>query len=62
MPTEETGFLTRYLMGDRQGREVARRIDRRIDRLPGLKGLSLMDKAVTANLGADRQARVSGSL
>jgi hypothetical protein len=59
MPPEETRFLTRYLMGDEQGREVARRIDRRIDRLPGLKGLSLMDKAVTANLAIDPARRAS---
>ena len=50
MPPEETQFLTRYLMGDQRGMEMAHRIDRRIDRLPGLTGLRLMESAVKANL------------
>jgi hypothetical protein len=45
MPEAEVGFLADYLLGDEQGREAARRIDRQIDRLPGLAGLQLVERA-----------------
>lgn len=47
----ETALLITTLFGDDAGRHVAARIDRRIDRLPGLTGLGLMDRAL-----ADRAA------
>jgi hypothetical protein len=46
MPDDDTRFLIRTLFADEEGREVAARIDRRIDRLPGLDGLGLMDRAL----------------
>jgi hypothetical protein len=46
MPDREVGFLVRYLFGDEDGRAVARRIDRHVDRLPGLSGLALVEGAV----------------
>jgi hypothetical protein len=48
MPAEEVDFLAEYLLGDESGRAAARRIDRQIDRLPGLSGLHLVEK-VTAD-------------
>jgi hypothetical protein len=45
MPGSETVHLITYLFGDDEGAEMARRIDRRIDRLPGLAGLGLVDRA-----------------
>jgi hypothetical protein len=45
MPRRETVHLIAYLFGDHEGAEMARRIDRRIDRLPGLAGLRLIDRA-----------------
>jgi hypothetical protein len=45
MPHEETVHLITYLFGDDEGAEMARRIDRSIDRLPGLSGLALIDGA-----------------
>ncbi len=42
MPSAETDHLIRTLFGDEDGRSMARRIDRRIDRLPGLAGLGLI--------------------
>ncbi|HVB91969.1 MAG TPA: hypothetical protein VND70_07695 [Acidimicrobiales bacterium] len=42
MPTEEVGFLVNYLLSGDQGAEVAERIDRRVDRLPGQDGLHLL--------------------
>ncbi|MET0883275.1 MAG: ferritin-like domain-containing protein, partial [Acidimicrobiales bacterium] len=39
MPAAEIAHLITYLFGDDVGAEMARRIDRRIDRLPGLSGL-----------------------
>jgi hypothetical protein len=46
MPPNEVGFLAAHLFGDHKGREHARRVDRQIDRLPGLQGLHLLDGAV----------------
>jgi hypothetical protein len=46
MPQAEVAHLVGFLFGDHEGREVARRIDRRIDRLPGLAGLHLIARAV----------------
>jgi hypothetical protein len=46
MPDDDTRFLIRELFGDDEGRKVAARIDRRIDRLPGLDGLGLMAGAI----------------
>jgi hypothetical protein len=45
MPHAETVHLITYLFGDDEGAAMARRIDRRIDRLPGLTGLGLIDRA-----------------
>lgn len=45
MPEPEVRHLISYLFGDDGGRAVAERIDRRIDRLPGLAGLSLITTA-----------------
>lgn len=47
MPAAEVAFLVRYLFADDDGMEVARRIDRRVDALPGLAGLQLVERAVT---------------
>jgi hypothetical protein len=38
----EVSFLRDYLFGDDDGRAMAERIDRRVDRLPGLDGLNLL--------------------
>jgi hypothetical protein len=46
MPAAETGFLTRHLFGGDEGLAAARRIDRRIGRLPGLVGLRLLEDEV----------------
>ncbi len=48
MPPEETGFVLSYLLGDAEGRRQAERLDRRIDRLPGLAGLGLLRRVVEA--------------
>ena len=46
MPPEEVAFLARHLFGGKEGLEVARRVDRAVDRLPGLSGLHLLEDAV----------------
>jgi hypothetical protein len=46
MPKGEIRFLATYLFGDEEGRQAARRVDRQIDRLPGLEGMHLLDGAV----------------
>jgi hypothetical protein len=50
MPRQEVRHLARYLFGDVEGRQAARRIDGRIDRLPGLGDLHLVERAVDAIL------------
>ncbi len=42
----EVDFLRQYLFGDADGKAVADRIDRHVDRLPGLDGLNLLRTAV----------------
>jgi hypothetical protein len=54
MPPAEVAFLVRTLFADPAGRAMAARIDRRIDRLPGLADLSLVAGAV------DRYASAPG--
>jgi hypothetical protein len=41
MPRSEVNHVIGYLFGDPEGLDIALRIDRRIDRLPGLAGLGL---------------------
>lgn len=48
MPPSEVRFLSSYLFGGEEGVAAARRIDRQIDRLPGLSGLHLAEAAPTA--------------
>jgi hypothetical protein len=55
MPAEETLHLARYLLGGDDGLAVARRIDRRVDRLPGLAGLGLLERSLR-DLGAVPEA------
>lgn len=45
IPAAETEFLGRHLFAGEEGRRTVRRIDRRIDRLPGLAGLHLLERA-----------------
>jgi hypothetical protein len=44
----EVEFLRTYLFGGEDGRAMAERIDRRVDRLPGLEGLNLLGTVVSA--------------
>jgi hypothetical protein len=48
MPTDEIRFLVGHLFSDETGRATARRIDRNVDRLPGLAGLHLVESSVAA--------------
>jgi hypothetical protein len=45
MPEAETRHLARTLFADEAGSAMLARIDRRIDRLPGLDGLGLLEEA-----------------
>jgi hypothetical protein len=46
MPDSEVAFMTRYLFDNEEGARATARIDRRIDKLPGLEGLSLLSRAL----------------
>jgi len=46
MPDVEVGFLLTFLMGGPQGRAEARKIDAKIDSLPGLAGLGIVERAL----------------
>ena len=59
MPPEETRFLATHLFAGEEGRTMARRIDRRIDRLPGLEGMDLLCRAVDQAV-AGRWPQASG--
>ena len=48
MPEEETRFVIGHLFGDGAGLAAAQRIDRRVDRFPGLAGLHLCERAAAA--------------
>jgi hypothetical protein len=48
MPDEEVTFMTGYLFDNDEGRKAAARIDRHIDRLPGLAGLRLIANGIDA--------------
>jgi hypothetical protein len=48
MPDGEVKFLSSYLFGGNAGFAMAERIDRRVDRLPGMAGLDLMHGVVAA--------------
>jgi hypothetical protein len=55
MPDREVRFLARHLFGGDEGIAAARRVDRQIDRLPGLTGLHLLEGA-TRPAGSARAA------
>ena len=62
MAKAEIRFLATYLFGDEQGRNAASRVDRHIDRLPGLQGLHLLDRAIADALAEGlREVRLSYS-
>ena len=46
MPDSEVAFMTRFLFDNDEGRAMVARIDRRIDRLPALEGLRLLEGAL----------------
>lgn len=56
MPQAEVRFLADHLFGGPDGLAVARRIDRQIDRLPGLRGLRLVERAARGTAGDARPA------
>jgi hypothetical protein len=39
LPDTEVAFMANHLFGGHEGRELLARIDRRVDRLPGLAGV-----------------------
>jgi hypothetical protein len=61
MPKSEVTFLAQYLFGDDAGRLAAERVDRQIDRLPGLADLHLLERQIkTANRRSGREQDSSG--
>lgn len=48
MPDEELDHLTRFLFDGDVGLAAAQRIDRQVDRLPGLEGLKLLERSILA--------------
>lgn len=45
-PEDETGFVVQHLFSGPDGEKAAQRIDRQVDRLPGLSGLHLVERTV----------------
>jgi hypothetical protein len=56
MPSTEVRHLVGHLFSDPDGRAAAARIDRRIDRLPGLSGLGIVTKAADRAISESRAA------
>ena len=48
VPEIETAFTTAFLFGDGEGRELVARVEARIDALPGLRGMRLVQPAIDA--------------
>jgi hypothetical protein len=46
VPKEETAFLVQWLLAGEGGEPVVRRLDQRLERLPGLAGLRLVEREV----------------
>lgn len=59
MPKAETTHLVSTLFGGTAGRVVSDRIDRRVDALPGLAGLALMQGALTEYGGVEMAGAVT---
>ena len=57
MPGPESEFITQYLLGDEQGQRAAARVDRQVDRLPGLGGLRLLVTATAPSSPSSLPAR-----
>ncbi|MDV6012371.1 hypothetical protein [Haloechinothrix sp. LS1_15] len=55
MPSSETDYVLRFLLGGESGQQVVHRIDEKIHRLPGLDGMNLVSKAA-------REVGVPGAL
>jgi hypothetical protein len=51
MPAEEVDFLSSHLFGGTDGLATTRRVDRAVDRLPGLEGLRLLERSTVAVTG-----------
>ena len=45
MPDDEVAYIGNHLFGGPEGRDAIERVDRHIDRLPGLEGLRLVAPA-----------------
>lgn len=61
MPAAETAFLLHYLLGGAEGARVVRQLDDKIDRLPGLAGLHLVNRAAARyGVGRDVARRSTG--
>ncbi|GAB2621415.1 ferritin-like domain-containing protein [Streptomyces capparidis] len=50
-PREETTFVLKHLFGSEEGAEAIRKIDDKVDKLPGMEGLNLVTRGV-AEFGA----------
>jgi hypothetical protein len=65
MPRAEVAFMVSELFGNDDGRAIARRIDQRVDALPGLEGMRLVERAVdhygAVAIGVDRAAPVTSA-
>jgi len=55
MPAQDTRHLLGYLLGGPEGARAAARIDDKIDKLPGLRGLQLAGRAAARECGGPPQ-------
>lgn len=62
LPRAETEFLLRYLMGGPDGARMIQQLDEKIDRLPGLAGLHLIERGTAAFGVGPRRSSPGGRL
>lgn len=57
VPRSEVDFVAGWLFGGDEGLAAARRVDRHINRLPGMTGLGIVERARSSALARTRSAR-----
>ncbi|WP_407563907.1 ferritin-like domain-containing protein [Streptomyces sp. 184] len=58
-PEEETRFVLRHLLGDEAGAKAIRQIDEKVAKLPGMAGLTLVERGV-ARFGTGARTPAAG--
>lgn len=61
MPTQDTAFVTRHLLGGEIGARLIEQLDQKIARLPGMAGTSLVSRATAKYFRGDHAPAVAAA-